>query len=69
MVILKLGIIFMFILSFFWLFVFGPFYDHIPIQLVVFIGVIGWNMLRFSLRETISLLKFCFPFVFSLLVL
>ena len=68
MVILKLGMIFMSILSFFWLFVFGPFYDHIPIQLVVFIGVIGWNMLRFSVRETISLLKLCFPVVFSLFV-
>jgi hypothetical protein len=66
MVILKLSIIFIFILSFFWLFVFGPFYDHIPIQMVVFMAVIGWNILRFSVRETISLLKFCFPFVLSL---
>jgi hypothetical protein len=68
MVILKLAIVFMLILSFFWLFVFGPFYDHVAIQLVVFIGVMGWNTLRFSVRETISLLKFCFPFVFSLFV-
>ena len=66
MVILKLGIIFMAIITFFWLFVFGPFYDHIVIQLAVFVSVIGWNMLRFSLRETISLLKFCFPFVLTL---
>jgi hypothetical protein len=28
----------------------------------------GWNVLRFSLQETISLLKFCFPFVLSLFV-
>ncbi len=68
MVVLKLGIIFMLILSFFWLFVFGPFYDHIAIQLVVFIGIIGWNTLRFSLQETISLLKFCFPFVLTLFI-
>jgi hypothetical protein len=68
MVLLKLGIILIFILSFFWLFVFGPFYDHIAIQMVVFIGVIGWNTLRFSLQETISLLKFCFPFVFTLFI-
>ena len=68
MVILKLAIIFTFILSFFWLFVFGPFYDHVVIQLVVFIGVMGWNTLRFSRQETISLLKFCFPFVFTLFV-
>jgi len=67
-VILKLGIIFMNIISFFWLFVFGPYYDSIVIQLVVFTVVMGWNVLRFSLQETISLLKFCLPFVLSLLV-
>ena len=67
-VIFKLGVIFIIILSFFWLFVFGPFYDNIAIQLAVFIVVIGWNALRFSLQETISLLKFCFPFVLSLFV-
>ena len=67
-VILKLGIILMLILSFFWLFVFGPFYDSIVIQLAVFIVVMGWNSLRFSFQETISLLKFCFPFVLSLFV-
>jgi signal transduction histidine kinase len=67
-VIIKLGAIFIGILSFFWLFVFGPFYDDIVIQLAVFIVVMGWNVLRFSLKETISLLKFCFPFVLSLFV-
>lgn len=68
MVLLKLGILFGVIISFFWLFVFGPFYDHFAVQLAVCAGVIGWNSLRFSLRETISLLKFCFPFVLSLFV-
>lgn len=68
MVILKLSIIIMLILSFFWLFVFGPFYDHITMQLIVFIGILGWNALRFSLRETVSLLKFCLPFVFTLFI-
>jgi signal transduction histidine kinase len=67
-VIFKLGVIFIIILSFFWLFVFGPFYDNIAIQLTVFIVVMGWNVRRFSLQETISLLKFCFPFVLSLFV-
>ena len=67
-VIFKLGAIFIIILSFFWLFVFGPFYDDIVIQLVVFFVVMGWNVLRFSFEETISLLKFCFPFVLSLFV-
>jgi hypothetical protein len=68
MVLLKLGILLGAIISFFWLFVFGPFYDHFAVQLAVCAGVIGWNSLRFSLRETISLLKFCFPFVLSLFV-
>ncbi|MEJ2282901.1 MAG: hypothetical protein P8X85_04830 [Desulfobacterales bacterium] len=67
-VILKLGIIFIIIISFFWLFVFGPFYDSIVIQLVVFIVVMGWNVQRFSLTEAISLLKFCLPFVLSLFI-
>ena len=67
-VIIKLSAIFIILLSFFWLFVFGPFYDDIAIQLAVFIVVVGWNVLRFSLQETISLLKFCFPFVLSLSV-
>ena len=55
-VIFKLGAIFIIIFSFFGLFVFGPFYDDIVIQLAVFIVVMGWNVLRFSLQETISLL-------------
>ena len=68
LVILKLGTIFIIIFVFFWLFVFGPFYDHIAIQLAVFMVVMGWNVLRFSFQETLSLLKFCFPFVLSLFV-
>jgi len=68
MVLLKLGFLCILVLSFFWLFVFGPFYDHLAVQLAVFAVVIGWNSLRFSLRETISVLKFCLPFVLSLFV-
>jgi uncharacterized membrane protein len=67
-VILKLGTIFTIIFAFFWLFVFGPFYNNIVIQLAVFMAVMGWNVLRFSFQETLSLLKFCFPFVLSLFV-
>ncbi|MBW2441711.1 MAG: hypothetical protein JRH12_14635 [Deltaproteobacteria bacterium] len=67
-VMLKIGFIFVIISSFFWLFVFGPFYDSILIQLVVFFVVMGWHVLRFSLQETIPVLKFCFPFVLSLFV-
>jgi hypothetical protein len=68
MVLVKLGCLCLLILSFFWLFVFGPFYDHLAVQLAVLAGVIGWNSLRFTLRETISVLKFCLPFVLSLFV-
>lgn len=68
MTILKLGTVLVLICSFFWLFVFGPFYDSIAIQLAVFLFVMGWHLVRFSFRETISVLKFCFPFVLSLLV-
>ena len=67
MVVIKIGIIFMVIIAFFWLFVFGPYYDSILVQLIVFLAVMGWNLLRFSIQETISLLKFCFPFVLSLM--
>lgn len=68
MVIIKLVVLFMIMILFFWLFVFGPLYDIPAIQLGVLISVIGWNTLRYSLRKTLSLLKFCFPFVLSLLV-
>lgn len=63
----KISSVLALICVFFWLFVFGPYYDNIAIQLVVFVIVMGWHVLRFSLRETISVLKFCFPFVLSLL--
>jgi len=68
MVIVKLGIIFLLAISFFWLFVFGPFYDQLAVQLIVLLAVMGWNTIRFSFRETISLLKFCLPFVFTLFI-
>ena len=68
LVILKLGTIFIIIFAFFWLFVFGPLYDNILVQLAVFMVVMGWNVLRFSFQETLSLLKFCLPFVMSLFV-
>jgi len=67
-VILKFTIIFIVILLFFWLFVFGPYYDHISVQLAVFVAVMVWNTQRFSFKETASSLKFCFPFVLSLLI-
>lgn len=64
---IKIGSVLALIGVFFWLFVFGPFYENIAIQLMVFVIVMGWHVLRFSFRESISVLKFCFPFVLSLL--
>jgi len=68
MIILKLGGILVLIVLFFWLFIFGPLYDHPVVQLVVLCGAAGWHIKRFSFRETISVLKFCLPFVLSLFV-
>jgi len=53
---------------FFGLLVFGPFYDRPVVQAVALGGVVLWNTLRFSWRSTLALLKFCLPFVASLLV-
>ena len=53
---------------FFWLLVFGPFYDRVSVQAAALAGVVVWNTVRFSWRGTLALLKFCFPFVASLLV-
>ena len=64
---IKISSVLVLIGVFFWLFVFGPFYDSIAIQLVMIVIVMGWHALRYSFRETISVLKFCFPFVLSLL--
>jgi hypothetical protein len=66
MTMLKFGAVLVLIGLFFWLFVFGPFYASLSIQLAVFIIIMGWHLARFSLRETISVLKFCLPFVLSL---
>lgn len=68
MAMLKFGAVLVLIGLFFWLFVFGPFYASLSIQLAVFIIIMGWHLVRFSLRETISVLKFCLPFVMSLFV-
>ncbi len=68
MAMLKFGAVLVLIGLFFWLFVFGPFYASLSIQLAVFIIIMGWHLVRFSFRETISVLKFCLPFVMSLFV-
>ena len=68
MTVVKLTAVLILIGAFFWLFVFGPFYDHMAIQVAVFIFVMVGHSIRFSLRDTIAVLKFCLPFVMSLLV-
>ena len=68
MTMLKFGAVLVLISLFFWLLVFGPFYANLGIQLTVFLFIMGWHLVRFSLRETISMLKFCLPFVLSLFV-
>lgn len=65
---LKLVIITALTIAFFWLLVFGPFYDRVAVQTAVLAGVAVWNTARFSWRATLALLKFCLPFVASLLV-
>ncbi len=52
---------------FFWLLVFGPFYDRAAVQAAALLGVVLWNTWRFSWRSTLALLKFCLPFAASLL--
>jgi hypothetical protein len=54
-------------LLFFWLFVFGPFYDHITVQMGVLAAVIILNGFRQGVRSTFNLLKFCLPFVLCLM--
>ena len=67
MTMLKIGFLAAAVAIFFWLLVFGPFYGDVAVQLVVLVGVTGWSMLRFALRETLALLRFCLPFTLFLL--
>lgn len=68
MVIAKLGIIVLSAVCFFGIFVFGPLYDRPGAQLMALVVITAWNTRRFSLGQTISLLKFCLPFVLTLFV-
>ena len=64
---LKLGALALMTGCFFWLFVFGPLYAHLPAQASALAAVLLWSHLRFGRRETLALLKFCLPFVAFLL--
>jgi len=68
MVLFKLSIILISALSFFALFVFGPFYDQPWIQTGVLLFVMIWSIIRFSFRETVGTIKFCLPFVVTLFI-
>ncbi len=67
MTMLKLGALALMTGWFFWLFVFGPLYSHLIAQGSALAAVLLWSNLRFGRRETLSLLKFCLPFVAFLL--
>ena len=56
------------IVAFFGLFVFGPLYDNLAVQTGLLAGLLLFSTLRFSARDTLSLLKFCLPFVLTLLL-
>ena len=67
MVMGKLGILFIALTGFFGLFVFGPFYDQGAVQGGVLIAVLLASVWRTSCRETWGLIKFCIPFVLTLM--
>ena len=67
MTLLKLGALAGMTAVFFWLFVFGPLYSHTLWQISALAAVLIWSLLRFGGRETLSLIKFCLPFVACLL--
>ena len=68
MALIKLTCLTLVALLFFALFVFGPYYSHVPVQAAVLAGALIWHLFRFSFKETISLLKFCLPFIITLLI-
>jgi hypothetical protein len=56
------------VVAFFWLFVFGPLYGNLAAQAGLLAGMLVLSTIRFSGRETLTLLKFCLPFVLTLLL-
>jgi len=64
---IKLGTILAAVVAFFGLFVFGPFWDKLWVQLAVLVVILGWNSVRFSPGSTVTALKSTLPFVASLL--
>lgn len=54
--------------AFLGLFVFGPFYQHLWVQLGVFVAAMAWNSIRSSLKDTFALLRSTLPFMATLLL-
>lgn len=54
------------IILFFWLFVFGPWYEAAPLQGALLFVLLIWNTRKFSRSDTIAAAKFLGPFVFML---
>ena len=68
MILLKLGTLALMTGGFFWLFVFGPLYSNMVAQGAALAAVLIWSSRLFGRRETVSLIKFCLPFVAFLMV-
>ncbi|HKK33603.1 MAG TPA: hypothetical protein VJ934_08595 [Desulfomicrobiaceae bacterium] len=56
------------IILFFWLFVFGPWYEAATLQGVLLGLLLVWNTRKFSRADTIAAAKFLGPFVFMLVL-
>jgi hypothetical protein len=67
MILFKLGGLILALGVFFAAFVFGPWYDHLQVQAGVLVLVALASVWRTSLRQTWGLVKFCIPFVLTLL--
>jgi hypothetical protein len=63
MVTAKITALFSSIILFFWLFVFGPWYEAATLQAVLLCVLLIWNTRKFSRTDTIAAIKFLGPFV------
>jgi hypothetical protein len=63
----KLGFILLLIAAFFALFIFGPYYDNLEMQLALLALIIFWNSWRTSVKRTLDVLESTLPFLASLL--
>lgn len=64
---IKLGAIAALVALFFGLFVFGPWYDDLSVQALVFAAIVGFYAARYSVKELFDALRSLLPFIASLL--